>query len=344
MRRRFRIRRNPSSSKLSYPHKVPEGCRQDGIPPAAQTVENKNAKGGTEMHHAGGVPAGTTNSDLLQEPRSTRSSRLLRLAWMLTICVTLVGASGCTALQGVRDVVQYNDMCDDFVIGWRNYVWANQAWHSVKPTYAGQPYVKDFGEGFRAGYCEVAAGGNGCPPPLPPRKYWSWKYQSPEGQAKVAAWFAGYPHGAATAEQECAGNWRQIQVSHVMEQQYSPEFDQARIPRADGTPYPQPTEGVMPDPRNWPSAIPPESSGIGPRAPPNFPPNREYGPAFEERTTQNTFLRSHVAANAVRTVPESRWISDRPREGRFGGRRLPPSSESIPRPDERADSSALIAR
>lgn len=296
------------------------------------------------MHHAGRVPAGTAYSDLLRKPRSTRGLGLLRLAWTLTICVMVAGASGCTALQGVRDVVQYNDMCDDFVIGWRNYVWANQAWHSAKPSYAGQPYSKDFGEGFRSGYREVAAGGNGCPPPLPPRKYWSWKYQSPEGQAKVAAWFAGYPHGAATAEQECAGNWRQIQVSHVIEQQYSPEFEQAKLPRADGTPYPQPREGAMPDPRIWPAENPPESSGIIPRAQPHPTPHREPGPAFEERTTQDFFPRSPVTPDAVQALPASHWITDHAGEQQFGGRRLPAPSGFIPRHDERADPRVLIAR
>lgn len=178
-----------------------------------------------------------------------------RVLWMLAACVLLATSGGCSMLQGARDYVQYNDDTDSFVVGWRNYVWANKAWHARKGYYAGEQYVEDFGEGFRSGYRDAAWGSNGCPPPLPPRKYWSWKYQSPEGQAKMAAWFSGYPHGARAAEEECAGNWRQIPVSHVIEQQYSPEFEQARIPRRDGSYFPQP--GEMPTPGQPDPAGPP---------------------------------------------------------------------------------------
>jgi len=171
---------------------------------------------------------------------------ILRVSWMLLAGVLLAVGSGCSLFQGARDYVQYNDATDEFVVGWRNYVWANKAWHARKAYHACEPQLYDFGEGFRAGYRDAAAGGNGCPPPLPPRNYWSWKFQSPEGQAKIAAWFAGYPHGAKAAEEDGAGNWRQIPVSHVIEQQYSAEFTQAQIPRCDGNCYPQPTPSASP--------------------------------------------------------------------------------------------------
>ena len=177
------------------------------------------------------------------------ASWLLRLFWALCAVVLLTGSSGCSALQGVRDYAQYNDVTDEFVVGWRNYVWANKAWAAQKACYADHPYRHDFGEGFRAGYRDAAAGGNGCPPPLPPRKYWRWQYQSPEGQGKIAAWFEGYPQGAAVAEQEGASNWREIPVSYAIQQQYSPEFEQGLIPRCDGPVFPQPTDQWRSDPR-----------------------------------------------------------------------------------------------
>ncbi len=187
---------------------------------------------------------------------------VLRALWMLAVCVLVGAGGGCSTLQGVRDYVQYNDFTDDVVIGWRNYVWANNAWHARKAQYACEAQLRDFGEGFRAGYRDVAAGSNGCPPPLPPRNYWSWKYQSPEGQGKIAAWFAGYPHGAQAAEEDCAGNWRQIPVSHVIEQQYSPEFAQAQIPRCDGSCFPQPEGGLRPDPNVQPGDALPTPFGV----------------------------------------------------------------------------------
>lgn len=180
--------------------------------------------------------------------RSPTSALSLRVSWILLAGVLLAVGGGCSLFQGARDYVQYNDATDDFVVGWRNYVWANKAWHARKAEHACEPQLYDFGEGFRAGYRDAAGGANGCPPPLPPRNYWSWKFQSPEGQAKIAAWFAGYPHGAKAAEEDCAGNWRQIPVSHVIEQQYSPEFGQAQIPRCDGNCYPQPADPTGRDP------------------------------------------------------------------------------------------------
>jgi hypothetical protein len=154
-------------------------------------------------------------------------------AFVLLAAAFLLTSSGCSALRGVRDYVHYNDMMDDFAVGWRNHVWANQAWNERKHMFVEEPQLFDFGEGFRAGYRAVASGGNGCPPPLPPRKYWSWMYSSPEGQAKTAAWFAGFPYGAAASEEDGAGLWREIQVSESIAIQYSPEFHSANCACCD---------------------------------------------------------------------------------------------------------------
>ncbi|MBI2481161.1 MAG: hypothetical protein HYV60_21745, partial [Planctomycetia bacterium] len=100
----------------------------------------------------------------------------------------------------MNNYLAYNDNSNDFVMGWRNSVWSGQAWHNQKNLFADHTEFRAFGAGFRDGYEAVASGGNGCPPPLPPRKYWTWKYQTPEGQCKVAAWFEGYTYGATAAE------------------------------------------------------------------------------------------------------------------------------------------------
>ncbi len=188
-----------------------------------------------------GSPIRSLRGHARLEHRSRWGSRVL---WLLGVAILFTSSTGCATLQGVRDYIAYNDVTDDFVIGWRNYVWANKAWAAERHCYEGHPQLADFGEGFRAGYRDVAAGGNGCPPPLPPRKYWAWKYQSPEGQAKIAAWFSGYPHGAAVAEQEGAGNWRDIPVSYAIQQEYSAEFEQGLIPRCDGPRFPHPDDPI----------------------------------------------------------------------------------------------------
>ena len=169
-----------------------------------------------------------------------------RWALLLAVSTLLLASSGCSLTRGVREFAAYNDGVNDFVLGWRNSVWARQAWQERAPHFIDQPHLGAFGAGFRAGYTDVATGGTGCPPPLPPRKYWNWKYQTPEGQSKVAAWFSGYPYGAQAAEEEQAGEYQNIQVSYLIEQQYSPEFQSGEMLDLDAQPR-RPTNGFFPD-------------------------------------------------------------------------------------------------
>jgi hypothetical protein len=166
----------------------------------------------------------------LSDSEMTRGNAAMRTAYVL--CTTLAAcASGCTALtapttlitgpaRGIKEQLHYYDEADELITGWRNLVYSQAAWRKHREQFAAHPYQHEFGEGFRCGYRNVAAGGNGCPPPMAPRKFWSWKYQTPEGQAKQAAWFEGFPHGARAAEEEGIGNWGQIQVSYAIKQQY----------------------------------------------------------------------------------------------------------------------------
>ena len=170
------------------------------------------------------------------------------LAWVFTLAIVLLSCcSGCSTLQGVRNYIAYNDTQNDFVIGWRNRVWSIQAWHMEREKYRDHPYLPEFGDGFRTGFRDVAAGGNGCPPVVPPRKFWSWRYQSPEGQAKVAAWFEGYPVGAMVAERNQAGEFSDIQVSYSIEAQYSPRFRAGELP---GLPPPTYSPETLPQPQS----------------------------------------------------------------------------------------------
>src|SRR5262245_59264262 len=126
-------------------------------------------------------------------------------AWLSLASLSLVGrhAGGALLLAPFSPVVgpsafatgpvAYYETTESIILGWRNHVWSKRAWYQQRHLFAAHPYVVDFGEGFRSGYLDVAGGGDGCVPVLPPRRYWSWRYQSPEGQAKTNAWFEGYP-------------------------------------------------------------------------------------------------------------------------------------------------------
>ena len=194
-----------------------------------------------------------------------------RAVSLLVVGLTLV-CSGCSLMQGVNNHIAYNDSTNDFVMGWRNSVWASQTWHSQKGHFVDHPEFRAFGAGFRDGYRDVASGGNGCPPPVPPRKYWSWKYQTPEGQCKVAAWFEGFGHGARAAEEDGAGNFQDIQVSYAIEAQYSPEFQNGQIPSLNpgeyiipGESFEPPSLELIPEGTSSSSrAIPREGTGVAP--------------------------------------------------------------------------------
>jgi hypothetical protein len=58
---------------------------------------------------------------------------------------------------------------------------------------------KHYARGWRQGYIDVAQGGEGCAPPLPPDCYQSCVYQCSEGQAAIRSWYCGYQDGAQAA-------------------------------------------------------------------------------------------------------------------------------------------------
>jgi hypothetical protein len=107
----------------------------------------------------------------------------------------------------------FRDDVDEFMFTTRNKLYAEQAWQASKSMYSDVECRSHFADGFCAGYRNVAAGGNGCVPKLPPRKYWKVGYQSPAGRQKALAWFNGYSHGAVAAEQDGVAGWSRITVA-----------------------------------------------------------------------------------------------------------------------------------
>ena len=147
---------------------------------------------------------------------------IVGLALTVLTASTLALSAGCSAFSGISNSLDYNECCDDFVLGYRNNAWSARAWHERKHCFRNEAYLNHFRDGFRQAYQDVASGGNGCTPSFPPREYWSWKFQSPEGKLRVAAWFAGYPHGAQAAEEDGLGYYSEIpmcaEMQHACEQ------------------------------------------------------------------------------------------------------------------------------
>ncbi len=149
-------------------------------------------------------------------PNQPSSVRRRKLRFLLTTIVVasagLCSGSGCTMVNGFHQAIANNDALDQFMVAHRNRAWSAKAWHRYKHCYCDKRHQADFCAGFRQGYEDAANGGNGCTPAIAPQSYWGWRYQSPEGQAKVNAWFEGYPLGAKAAEEDGLGSWGSIRT------------------------------------------------------------------------------------------------------------------------------------
>jgi hypothetical protein len=86
--------------------------------------------------------------------------------------------------------------------------WAEQAWREESVNCPEMAGASDYILGFTDGFVDyVYGGGNGEPPPVPPRHFWNVMLRSPEGKQRADQWFAGYRHGARTAR---AGGFRDL--------------------------------------------------------------------------------------------------------------------------------------
>lgn len=160
-------------------------------------------------------------AELLHSVSSPRRRRRNRLAAALAAALLLSTSGGCSIFAGLQNSLDYSDECNEWMLGYRNSAWAAKAWHRQKPCYQNRQHLDDFGAGFRAGYLDVANGGRGCTPAFAPREYWGWKYQSPVGQQRIAAWFAGFPMGAKAAEEEGLGNYALLMPSSMVQHEYA---------------------------------------------------------------------------------------------------------------------------
>jgi hypothetical protein len=153
-----------------------------------------------------------------------RSPKLTLLAFALLIVPNV----GCQTWYGVRDTFYFCEPIDECFHTYHCNRAAKAAWAARMDRHCDRACLDHFGAGFRAGYADVANGGTGCPPPLPPRRYWGWRYKNCEGQQCVAGWFDGYPAGARAAEEDGVANWSRMQTSYVIDAQYAARMSGSR--------------------------------------------------------------------------------------------------------------------
>lgn len=210
------------------------------------------------------------HSELVGSKHSPRNSANFRVKFTLLMFLglSILQSVGCTAWTSVNNYWRYNPYWNESMLAYRNRSAASKAWHCRKHHFANQRCLKEFAEGFKAGYSNVADGGNGCTPAFPPRDYWGWRYQSCEGQARVAAWFAGFPHGARAAEEEGIGHWTQMQTSANIQNQY---VQNGLLNSTHNGVYPIPSSAI-------PNGMPVIEQGAVPMADPNASYDGPTGP------------------------------------------------------------------
>ena len=128
-----------------------------------------------------------------------------RILNMMLLTLGLVSVTGCNSLSDSIDEQHYL---------MRSKSDAGLAWKNSKRAYVRiEKNLDDFERGFVDGYVAVASGADGCPPSLPPKRYWKTKYSNVESKELVVAWFDGYQHGATTAIADGVKESRQILTS-----------------------------------------------------------------------------------------------------------------------------------
>ncbi len=112
----------------------------------------------------------------------------------LKILLTLAMLAGCST--------EFRDGIDDTAVSIQSRARALQAWTDSRDLFDGIPHTEDFGNGFRDGHHDIAMGGAGSWPALPPREYRGLGGRADEDRSRLAAYMDGHEHGvlAITAQ------------------------------------------------------------------------------------------------------------------------------------------------
>jgi len=134
-----------------------------------------------------------------------------------------------------------------------------EAWKHIQEM-DDHPYSEDYVCGFISGYVDyLDAGGNGEPPAMPPDRYQSFKYKSPQGQKAILDWFAGFRHGAGMARESGMRELIVLPLSLPPKSSDNVASEQATQPTAR-----VPGSNEAPEPTNPPPARLPQQQVVPP--------------------------------------------------------------------------------
>ena len=101
---------------------------------------------------------------------------------------------------------------DNFTVERLAHKCFDKAWDEYL-SHCSHPPSRHFRNGFEDAFDEIADGGNGVIPPIPPKKYWNTYYRSPEGKVFARQWFNGYRIGVEMARVAGLDKMNQIATS-----------------------------------------------------------------------------------------------------------------------------------
>lgn len=99
---------------------------------------------------------------------------------------------------------------------------------------------RDFEHGFRKAYRDVALGGDGRTPAVPPKKFWQAAHRTEEGHDRARAWFHGYECGAEHAQNDGLQPYRRLATPDDV----GPGYE--RLPTASAAPVASPSDRAYP--------------------------------------------------------------------------------------------------
>jgi hypothetical protein len=149
--------------------------------------------------------------------RSATAS-LVQVCWAcLAICLVLTAGCCSTGYLALRTLVceprQYCFKIDRCRSRSLYREWAEQQLQQAAGSCAESPLAADYKAGFIDGFVDfVDSGGNGEPPPVPPRQYWNVALRSQEGKERANQWLEGFRQGARVAAD---GGYRDFGIIHT---------------------------------------------------------------------------------------------------------------------------------
>lgn len=215
---------------------------------------------------------------------------------LVLLSITVGSSSGCYTLV---------DQYQQFEIGVRNRFCANRAWNRVEDRFDNLDHKRHFQNGFNAGYIAAAADSDACPPSIAPQKYWSVRFQNPDGREKVHAWFQGYSHGMIEAHQDGLHHYSEIPTMGLENPALHANAEHKVW--LDGAPDDSPrSRELFPVPKPDPAPSQP------PPAPPTADDKRSYDSAQRQYIRPLSGYRLPVNAPAFVEEDEQYWLQPKP--------------------------------